>query len=1002
MLSTHPKPGVRTASVTGGRSGLGLVCRKPLASTATKPHTTSHPAPLEVMTSQLTVSDSPSPLGISTTSARSSSAPSTSYRCLSPTVIPFPTLPDDDEAKQEAAQGLATLSTPTKSRPLSTMESETPPMPRTIGRRSRALSLPVTSPAIAEIGVGAGGSMLANTSAGSSSSSIASVRALDSGATTSTTTNPDRSVPKDDAASASQPRRLTRRRSVLVTSLRPPPVPELLLSKRTVPLNSTMASKTHNEMSAVPRPLSLAIVPEASNAASLPAPLMRSTSLPPGESLPTTPSQPSLFKRSSLALGRLTRSTRSVSRVVRTETSLAPVDCARHQYFSFSDFILGDRHPAAQRTTLRQLHRASLQAGAMPFSPGASLRVAGATPARKPMPFTASPPRADVYANRMAHRRTWHVTSHELLTAIRENAHRSDSPGWAQGSRPSSLSGKTQYQIPFSLNLPCVDELGSPKAGFSLSSSMTTGRRSARKRIPFASARTAYRKEGSRGRPTVFMSLHRLHLAVHDCNVPLALSIINNHLSDLSLAISQHAPTLKYIFLKAMANRLESVTLALYRRGFPSNVNNSIAVRSAPPYPHHPLLTKSPSPSTPTSASNLRARLTPPFRRSLDESRVDPVTATPKPTASPSPLPSIFLLAVALKMGALVEAMLVQADLTQRWLGLTPIMVACLNRRPGVATLASDAAGNSPLDRFAQAKYRPVVILKQLLAYGADPRRTIAYNQVLGLVRWRRLLRSTDPPPSGPYPHAATQSPRHRSGALSQSVSSASLASRASSMSNATSKSTLSGQPSTIDGGHSDAQGPAVDPLPCFAPHMRDDAVMGPAWHLLPVATQASRPDSTLDSPPSDDTSRETCRAGSSSYASSRSSATVCIESFSSQRHLGTECPDQSSLFDSLACLDAVVRQTTTADRCTRLFNRLTPLVAAKFLATPPLVSDAGSDDEARDQIGPLPSHQPLPSPEIATTLLSHLTTPTSHKRAHPLRRHLVMSALDFAILPSY
>ncbi|KAJ1973323.1 hypothetical protein H4R34_005115, partial [Dimargaris verticillata] len=671
---------------------------------------------------------------------------------------------------------------------------------------------------------------------------------------------------------------------------------------------------------------------------------------------------------------------------------------------------MSDRHPAAQRATLRRLHRASLQAGAAPISPGASLRVAGASPARKPMPFTASPPRADVFSNRMAHRRTWHVTSHELLTAIRENALRSDSPGRAQGSRPSSFSSKTEYQIPSSLNLPCVDELGTPKAGFSLSNSMTTGRRSARKRIPFATARTAYRKEGSRGRPTVFMSLHRLHLAVHDCNVPLALSIINNQLSDLSAAISQHASSIKYIFLKAMANRLESVTLALYRRGFPSNVNDTIAVRSVQPYPHHPSpsTTSSASSATPASTSNLRARLTPPFRRSLDECRVDPATAAPKPTASPSPLPSIFLLAVALKMGALVEAMLAQADLTHRWLGLTPIMVACLNRRPGVATLVSDTLAvpgsveNPTLDRFAQAKNRPVVILQQLLAYGADPRKTIAYSQVLGLVRWRRLLRLTDSPPLGPYPHAGARSSRRQPGMLSQSASSSSLASCTSSISDATSKSTLSGQPSTVNGGRSDPHGPLVGTVPFAASLMRSEPSVGPSWNLLPMVARPSRPNSTFDSPPSDDTSRATFRAGSSSYASSRSSATVCIVSFSSQRHLSTESPDQSSLFESLARLDAVVRQATCAERCTRLFTRLSPLAATKFLATPSPVPEAGSDDEARDQIGPLPSHQLLRSPETATTLLSHLATLPSHKRTKPLRRHLYMTALDFAILPGY
>ncbi|KAJ1969323.1 hypothetical protein H4R34_006176, partial [Dimargaris verticillata] len=254
MLSSNPKPGVRTASVTGGRSGLGLSCRKPPASTTTKPPTTSHPAPLEVMTSQLTVSGSPSQLGITTSAVRSSSAPSSSYRCLSPTVVPFPTLPDDEEARQVATVGPVLLSTPTENCPISAMESDSPPMPRTIGRRSRALSLPVTSPGFAGPPIGVGSSTLVNASPESTGCSAATTRQLDNCATPSTVLDADRSVPKEDTVAASRPRRLTRRRSVLVTSLRPPPVSELLLAKRTTQPNSIPPSQRENEASAASQP----------------------------------------------------------------------------------------------------------------------------------------------------------------------------------------------------------------------------------------------------------------------------------------------------------------------------------------------------------------------------------------------------------------------------------------------------------------------------------------------------------------------------------------------------------------------------------------------------------------------------------------------------------------------------------------------------------------------------------------------------------------------------
>jgi len=129
---------------------------------------------------------------------------------------------------------------------------------------------------------------------------------------------------------------------------------------------------------------------------------------------------------------------------------------------------------------------------------------------------------------------------------------------------------------------------------------------------------------------TVDMVLHRLNLAVHDLSTGLALDILEE--LNFNQCIKKHHHELNRIFLKAMMNRLEPVTLLMFQKGFPLHVNRSIYTL---------------------------------------------------PKSSKFQFPSYFLIAISLNLGNLAKAMIKRAYVNQSWFGITPLILASIQNQVG-------------------------------------------------------------------------------------------------------------------------------------------------------------------------------------------------------------------------------------------------------------------------------------------------------------------------------
>ncbi|KAJ1963182.1 hypothetical protein IWQ62_003297, partial [Dispira parvispora] len=970
------------SSNAAGRHGLGLGGAK------VKP-TITEPAPpsLWMMTEQLQQAP------------QCTSEPSPTYRCLSPTTVPFPSLPTDNELPAFSPDS---------------QEAPSIPAPSAVGRRSRAYSTPNRIPEI-------------------------SLSEVDGPRVNSAhdTTCPDLSLPASDhesstPADTTKPttKRLTRRRSVVVTSAPPnlpltnglpPSIAAAKLAAGISPLN--IEPRSNSTLGRYSSPVS------PDSPAGFTPPLSADSSL-----------RQSLFQRSSFRFARLARSLSGSQRDKPAfGDTVPPVDYAPHQYFTYSEFIQCNRKPRAQRALLAQVHR-----GHPPVeSDSCDTPTEPTTPTTDRRSSLSSFPSTGRRTARTLNRHTWHVGSPGGLPTLPENTSldlkstmskagspkASKSPAWLLSlSRPRSYSNRADYSSRSGATKLHFGDDKHPTAQSVSEMPVVTPwpRRSVRKRIPFASARSAYGRDHSKGKPTPFMTLHRLRLAIHDFAVSRALSIIKNELRDISVVAHRFPHELKFIFLKAMANRLESVALALYKRGFPTNVNATIAVKPWSGDINNKLQ---------ESASSSRSRKTSELRCSTDDA-IDRTALGVRDDSSRSMLPTIFMTAVGLKMTALVQAMLPQADLNIRWMGLTPLMLAVLNRKPGPHPLAFtnlallEVGQDIPSSTLPGARYPPeeqtLIILTELLAAQPDASATITLAHLRTLCRLPRLssvnklsqgqsnqqsalVNSPSPALSSMsvLPSEATSQDHSSSGNAedqrsittqptfydpcaspslsyrSRSTTSLSSAASLTSTQSALSQSTLSSQPGTLP------RAPLVtssDNSP-YLTTSRTAPVASETW----MATLEDIPGSLSQSTPecgSGASNPSTFRVSEGScLSSSSSSATVCMEHFTTQRTLTTVVDGACrALLDNSSEIEGLVHKCRGQSNGVRLFYPL-----------PTTGRDAGnawvghtSFDQSSSQ-GALVSDVSLR--ELSTSADSHALAPSPFT--------LDLTALDLAVLQS-
>ncbi|CAG8609688.1 5261_t:CDS:2, partial [Funneliformis mosseae] len=130
-------------------------------------------------------------------------------------------------------------------------------------------------------------------------------------------------------------------------------------------------------------------------------------------------------------------------------------------------------------------------------------------------------------------------------------------------------------------------------------------------------------------------------------------------------------------FLLAMAHRLEDITLAMFERGFPSDVNS-------------PIFSK-------------------------------PAKNAERGGISGLQFPSYFILAVALGLHGLVKVMLKRANMNQTWFGLTPLIIAI-----------SQSSRTLVIDRYSSGSNATsdiTLIIKLFLDHGADPSQGLPLEQ---------------------------------------------------------------------------------------------------------------------------------------------------------------------------------------------------------------------------------------------------------------------------------
>ncbi|KAJ1921315.1 hypothetical protein IWQ60_006789 [Tieghemiomyces parasiticus] len=823
----------RSLPATGGRHGLGIGRRK--APVAPNPNQVT---PLTMMTKQL----------VQTPKASSGGA----YRCLSPTVVPFPSLSTADEAKLMDA--LTQPAAETSPIPSPTSEPAPPPSTPVVvptaslaPRRCRAMSLPVPPPPPVDLVP--------------ATSENASPPTLGPPVSAPTRTLRRRSVlqgPLPNISTILGPK--TVGQTAKVPSIKPDPAPPRC------PLTATTPTVSHSPPPPT-EPLNLN-----------PPALMRSFSAAPA---PDTPTRSPLFKRPS-TLSRFKRRS-SVGTPLR-EPTVAPLDYAPHQYYSFADFVARDTRPAAQRETLRRLdQKITPQPPPRPRSGTIDSRKASlATRSRsssRASPFASSSPFGSLG------RRSWSA-AHDPLGAIEEHTPGGPSTSplrtreYASGDSPARSAPTEPPKLPLA-------EL--PAAG------TTRARRGARKPIPFANALGAYRRGSARTKGSLLMTLHALRLAVHDCLPGLALKIIERDLPDTRAARTEHPTLLKLIFLRALANRLESVALALYRRGYPQDVNDTVAVPTRLPFPR-------PAGRAPGDGNG--------FRALMDRARRSSSFST-SPSASRGPgrrhrlLPTIFLLAVAFKMGALVQVMIPQASIDRTWLGLTPLLLACASRKlpsspgtfAGVAPSLPSTGSSSP---SLPSDQRPLLILSELLERHPDATVSLSTSHYRHLCRVARasgcpprLTEAVDPP-VGALLNPATESTDDTASVTSHATvggcpvrglcRATSATSLASDVSVSTSHTTISDDPA-------------------------------PLTHPIPPA------DSPVDTASLGTRSRSTFRASGSTCSSSSSSATVCMESFHRQRILSRSSVTDITLAGTLPAAQAKASRLARGATTHRLFN---------------------------------------------------------------------------------
>ncbi|KAJ1976251.1 hypothetical protein H4R33_006480 [Dimargaris cristalligena] len=938
----------------GGSGGLGIGRRK--APTVVP---AGQVPPLKMMTTQL----------IQTPEAKSAN---NAYRCLSPTVVPFPSLSLDEEARllsalqssspnSEVASAFPAEFVADCSAPASDAVVPNPAL--TIGRRARAYSLPVAQ-----------GPPTVNN--GGPVNSVGPVQAGPAAATE----HPELINPSEGGTESMGPQRpggparALRRRSVLHSSA--PNIASILTTPATgfVPGQSApvsvdppafplapVANMGQSDINTVNSP---AYLPAATATPTLTTPYLANCNTPPHlitinlnrsvsspsnvMASPETPTRPSLFKRSSV-LSRLKRN--STSPAQPAVPSIPPLDYSPHQYYSYGEFIANDIHPRFQRQQLRELHNLSKQRSAPP-SPPASVPQ---TPSTAQLVGRTSPPRADSLGRR-ANRRTWHAPSAETLPVIDELASDAAAGSSPLINRARSLSNKGEYSPRSTTGLSFLDDVPSRKSSLPVGPTAGKPRRAPRKKIPFVGALSAYRRDGSRAKPTLIMTLHRLKLAVHDCIPRVALRIIDKDLPDIQYAAELYPESIKWIFLRALANRLESVALALFQRGYPGDVNESISLRAPVAFPHE----SQEFSSDPSSGSFSFASLTGADKRRRSSSLrrsygPDSGISTPSGLRH-TLLPSFFMVAVAFRMAALVQAMVPKANPDCIWLGVSCLQLLCLNRK--ALPVPAEGFSNSTLPQVTQlrtltgeysAEQRPILVLRHLLLHMATKTsRTMGQGQLKALCRIHAASgNSTVPsnlalePPSLNSPNRQTvvdiddaisttsnytvNEPDEEMGRIRSSLSTVSLDSDATV---STSCSIIS-ESMVASGGVSQSLAHCEDtgftcghgihePGICVEPHpFRGPS--GPEIHRRPSQL-----------PSSDRSSRITFQVSASTCSSSSSSATICLESFTKQRHLtsvGNGNHTSNSLYDHQLLNLQDLAEKLTSDRTACLLFESAPFV---------------------------------------------------------------------------
>ncbi|GBB92431.1 hypothetical protein RclHR1_02000012 [Rhizophagus clarus] len=169
---------------------------------------------------------------------------------------------------------------------------------------------------------------------------------------------------------------------------------------------------------------------------------------------------------------------------------------------------------------------------------------------------------------------------------------------------------------------------------------------------------------------TTSVLLNNLILAIKDHKTSDALAILPQ-ISNAALKKKKNGEVNK-AFLLAMAHRLEDITLSMYERGFPSDVNS-------------------------------------------------PIFSKPKNTdrggISGLKFPSYFILAVSLGLYDLVKAMLKRANMNQAWFGLTPLIIATAQ------------SSRAPTKNRRSSTSDIIILIKLFLDHGADPSQGLPLEQ---------------------------------------------------------------------------------------------------------------------------------------------------------------------------------------------------------------------------------------------------------------------------------